>query len=514
MATQSQLVSGPITGRTLTYFGLGGTGIRVLEPLLHLCALGLGPRRLHVVLIDPDQSNAAVAKSRKLLDLYRQTRDALNEGRAIGDGYFRTEVIDVLGQKVLWSPIAEDDGGTAVFSARIGKALLTGPALPLRRMFDLLYSDETQSMDLTLGFRGVPSIGTVFMNRLRNEPFFRQVLSDARTDAESVFFAAGSIFGGTGAAGLPVVGRALIDGIADSESPMQGIEPRRVGAALLLPYFTLPTPESTTAPDGGIRPEAALFAQNAAAALPTYTSAQAGFSSYYVLGDDQPREQPENAVGGGGQDNPSHYVELFAALAALDFAARGGEQNHTSAQPSFVGTAVRGKEVRWDDLPIDAASKQRLMGGMVAVHTFLTHFRPDGLSHPGIARALNGSTWIDTLGMRMTDLERNSDALDLLGKFFLETWHWLANLRGSNPPLELVPADKRAPSTLLLDRTIEGHRPTRKLSRTVPNGFEPFRHWNMAAHQMRDRGYGGFLDVMRQGSEGFAAERFSETVNV
>lgn len=508
---QSQLTDGSIASRTLTYFGLGGSGIRILEPLLHLCALGLGPRRLNVVLIDPDQSNAAVAKARRLLDLYRQTRNALNDGRALGDGYFRTEVCDVIGQKVLWSPIVDDDQGSSVFSARVGKALLTGSALPLRRVFDLLYSDETQSMDLTLGFRGVPSIGTVFMNRLRDEPFFRQILSEARTDAESVFFAAGSVFGGTGAAGLPVVGRALVDGIADPEAPMQGIEARRVGAALLLPYFTLPTPDSTTAPDGGIRPEAALFAQNAAAALPTYTTQQAGFSAYYVLGDDQPREQPENAVGGGKQDNPSHYVELFAALAGLDFAARGGE---TNAQPTFRATAVRAKEVRWDDLPIDASSKQRLMGGMVAVHTFLTYFRPDGLSHPGIARALKGVTWLDLLGMRLTDLERNSDAFDLLGKFFLETWHWLANLRGSSPPLQLVPADKRQPSAVRLDQTIEGRRPTRKMPQTVPNGFEPFRHWNVAAHRMRDRGYGAFLDVMRHGSEGFVAERFPETVNV
>jgi hypothetical protein len=140
------------------------------------------------------------------------------------------------------------------------------------------------------------------MNRLREEPFFEQILLDARTDANSVFFAIGSIFGGTGAAGLPVLGRALVDGVAREEgrNPVQGVDSKRVGAALLLPYFTLPTPDAHNASDGGIRPEAALFAQNAAAALPTYTAGQAGFSAMYVLGDDQPREQKHNAVGGSG----------------------------------------------------------------------------------------------------------------------------------------------------------------------------------------------------------------------
>ena len=45
------------------------------------------------------------------------------------------------------------------------------------------------------------------------------------------------------------------------------------------------------------------------------------------------------------------------------------------------------------------------------------------------------------------------------------------------------------------------------------NGFEIFRHWNVAAHKHGKRGFRGLMDVVREGSESFVDERFAETVN-
>lgn len=511
----TDLISSGIRSRALVFFGLGGSGIRILEPLLHLCALGLGPRQLKVVLIDPDQSNAAVTRSRALLDLYRKTRDAITDRHAPNTGYFRTEVIDAVNSTVLWSPIADDEHlQNATFGARVDRPLMTGGAAPLANLVDLLFAKKLQAMDLALGFRGVPSIGTVFMNRLREESFFEQLLTEAQTDAESVFFATGSIFGGTGAAGLPVVGRALVDGVKRREggSDVRGVAAARVGAAILLPYFTLPAPATREAPDGGLRPEAALFAQNAAAAMPTYTSGQAGYGGLYMLGDSEPREQDKNEVGGAAQANRAHYVELFAALAALDFASRGGEAPH-ERMPVFRTIGVDRSNARWSDLPLDDASRQRLLGGFVAAHTFLTIFRPDGSSHPGLEGALRGNTWLSLLGMSSGDLQSHSTGFDLLGEYFSQLWQWVGEMRASSPALELVRANGRKPSDLPLHETIEGRRAAEKVRPTTKDGLEVFRQWNLAAHRHRNTGYAGFLDVMREGSEAFAAERFAETVN-
>ena len=79
----------------------------------------------------------------------------------------------------------------------------------------------------------------------------------------------------------------------------------------------------------------------------------------------------------------------------------------------------------------------------------------------------------------------------------------------STPALEIVRASGQAPSDLRLDQTIEGRRPIKRLGGTTREGYEVFRHWNVAAHRTSQTGIKGMFDVMREGSEGFAAERFA-----
>jgi hypothetical protein len=503
-------------GRTLTFFALGGSGIRSVEPLLHLCALGLGPRQLRLVLIDPDQSNAAIKQTRALVDLYQQTRNLLGAGGSL-PGFFRTEVVDAVAGIPVWSPIADDDDlPDARFATRVDRALMRGRDAPLGHLFDLLYADKIRDMDLGMGFRGIPSIGTVFMNRLREQAFFGQLLASAQSDADSLFFAVGSIFGGTGSAAFPVVARALGDGVRgrDGAADVPGVPRHRVGGALLLPYFTLPAPPSPDAADGGPRPQAVLFAQNAAAAIPTYTGTAggAGYGSFYVLGDDYPREQDANEVGGERQANRPHYVELFAALAALDFAARGGEDPSTRL-PVFHATALAGRDAGWDDLPLEPAERKRLMGGIVAAHTFLTLFRPGGSSNPSLLDTLRGVTWMRMLNLAEPEMLRRSGALDRMGEFFRHTWHWLGDLKASVPAMQLARVDGRSPQAVGSGEVIEGYRNT-KNGASQKDVFHVFRFWNVAAHRRRGEGFTGFLEVMREGSEAYAGEAFAERTNV
>jgi hypothetical protein len=499
---------------TLVYLGLGGTGIRSVEPLLHLCALGLGPRVLKLVLIDPDLKNAAVDRVKGLVKSYNEVRDRVNANKAPGVGYFRTEVQSAVGREMVWSPVADDDHMPDMrFSARVDRSLMDQRGGRLGRTFDFLFAEQFQKMDLGMGFRGVPSIGTVFMNRLRDQDFFRQLLSD---QTNAVFFAVGSVFGGTGAAALPVVGRSLVDGIASEGTPgegddrpaVPGVAANRVGAALVLPFFTLP-PE-VAGSEGGPRPRAELFAQNAAAALPTYYSGSAKYGKMYVVGDSEARQQKSNEVGGGAQNNASHYVELYAALAALDFAARAGD---ASAAPSTfeyiaVGDDTEGEraDVGWDDLPIAEESVIRLKGGLAAVHTFLSVFRPNGGSDPQLARRVKGATWMAELGIQPRDLTAQSSSFDAIGKYFMRIWEWLADLRESRPSLGLARANRDVPTRVHLSETLEGFAPRRRFR----DEFEVFREWNLAASRCRNYGSGAFLEMMRQGSEAFARTQFAE----
>ena len=506
----------PAAGRTLTYFGLGGSGIRALEPLLHLCALGLGPRQLRLVLIDPDQSNAAVKRTRALVDLYAETRRQLAAGGA-PPGFFRTEVVDAVAGTPVWSPIADDDDlPDARFATRVDRALMRGRNAPLGQLFDLLYADKIRDMDLGMGFRGIPSIGTVFMNRLREQAFFGQILASAQADADSLFFAVGSIFGGTGSAAFPVVARALADGVRgrDGSADTPGIPRHRVGGALLLPYFSLPAPPTPDAADGGPRPQAVLFAQNAAAAIPTYAGpgGGAGYGGFYVLGDDTPREQDRNEVGGENQDNRPHYVELYAALGALDFSGRGGE-DPAARLPVFHATGVAGRDPGWEDLPMSAADRKRLMGGIVAAHTFLSLFRPGGAGNPSLLDTLRGVTWMRMLNLNEPELVRRSGALDGMGSFFRQTWDWLGDLRGSTPSMPLARVDGRPPQAVHSGEVIHGYRSNAGGGEAGHDVYHVFRHWNVAAHRRKGEGFPGFLEVMREGSEAFAGSAFAERSN-
>jgi hypothetical protein len=234
----ANLLSGDYRQRTLIYLALGGSGVRALEPLLHLCALGLGPVQVRVLMVDPDQANAAVTRVRRLIDHYREARSLLADAGAT-EGFFRTEVVDALPESPVWSPIADDDYlPDTSFAASVDRQVMDGDASELGVLFDLLNGRRVRGMDLGMGFRGVPSVGTVFMNRLRDEAFFAQLLSQyAANVGGTVFFAVGSVFGGTGAAALPVVGRALRDGVQarPGVTNIRGAARERLGAALLLP---------------------------------------------------------------------------------------------------------------------------------------------------------------------------------------------------------------------------------------------------------------------------------------
>lgn len=500
--------------RSLVYFALGGSGARALEPMLHLCALGLGPGQLRVLLVDPDQANAAITRARRLMDQYRAVRTHLAAAGATG-GFFRTEVLDVLPGEAVWSPIGDDDYlPDTRFAASVDRQVMEAGAPDLGTLFDLLNARRVREMDLSLGFRGVPSVGTVFMNRLRGEGFFAQLLSQHHSNATgSVFFAAGSVFGGTGAAALPVVGRALRDGIRGQggRADVKGAARERIGAALLLPYFTLPT-ASPASGDGGPRPENALFAHNAAGALPSYLDRERdpGYGGYYLLGDSLPREQTRNEVGGEAQANAAHYVEAFTALAALDFAARGGE-SRDATMPVYRAMGVNGEEPGWADLPLDVGSRVALQGALVAMHTFLSFFRPDGGATADLSAALNGVTWTSLLRLPRETWSTQSETLDALGKYWMTTWDWLRDLRASRPALRLAGVHAAPPTRVGAHALIEGYGRSGARGRRSDDVYSVFRYWNAEAADRKNGGFPAFLDVMRAGSERFARDRYAES---
>src|SRR5665647_437482 len=59
--------------------GIGGTGARVIEAVVHLCAAGLGPDELSMFMIDPDAGNGNLDRTKKLITEYKNCRSKLQK---------------------------------------------------------------------------------------------------------------------------------------------------------------------------------------------------------------------------------------------------------------------------------------------------------------------------------------------------------------------------------------------------------------------------------------------------
>ena len=190
--------------------GVGGTGSKVIESYIKLCATGLGPTNLWLGMVDQDEANGNVARSKTAIENYQRLRRFIKrEGKDnIGfDSNFLKTDIKTHPEDASWCPLP---GVTPTLKDVFSYDLLN-PAL--KDTMDCLYHTEDElNLPLDEGFRARPSIGAAAIISQMNEntPFW-QKLFDALDDANSVkevkIFLVSSIFGGTGASGFPSMKR-------------------------------------------------------------------------------------------------------------------------------------------------------------------------------------------------------------------------------------------------------------------------------------------------------------------
>lgn len=330
---------------TKSYFiGIGGTGARCAEAMLHLCAAGLGPEDMWIGFVDPDFSNGNLERTKEMLQLYQATRAALrNPGTSQVSQetpLFRTE-IRTARSGACWSQVPAE-----VTSMR---DLFHHSAMEEdgRNLFDALYLREEQDMDLSHGFRARPAVGAAVVGArvAPEEDFWQDVFAaihEAKQNRDVRIFIVGSVFGGTGASGFPVIAGRLREALNSPRVSISG--------ALALPYFTYAEPESA----GPIYAHPGAFIHQARGALEHYRDmlSRPGpngplFDNLYMLGWPRLLSLPVSRTGGKGQCNPPLLPELYGALAAARFFLNGPTRDarilHIARNAS--------PELTWDDLP-------------------------------------------------------------------------------------------------------------------------------------------------------------------
>ena len=314
----------------------GGTGAKVAEAFVHLCAAGLGPDEAHVLLVDADTDNGNLARAADAARAYSaMARWPWQIDATVGGTFgFGKEHV---GARPFATKLHVHRLTQPVETAMQGGIRNAAAAKPqLERVLDLFYDESEQEADCTDGFRARPNLGCLLMaghleSRLTKEAgprAFLEALAAATSAAgpEPVpVVVAASVFGGTGASLLPVVRRRVgqaLQNLGKQVAPGQ----LRWSAVKLLPHYQPKQRAASVDPDrflldtaSALQFYSASYGANGAAA-----EADGRYDAVYVVGSDRPsRNRVTVALGKSGQANPAYVEELVGALAVLDAAGPG-----------------------------------------------------------------------------------------------------------------------------------------------------------------------------------------------
>lgn len=360
----------------LFLFGIGGTGARVIRSftmLMASCPRGFdSDLQIVPIILDHDKGNGDLTRTKNLLDNYRQINAALypNAGKTLySDAFFAPRMIPLkavgtIGGKGDWHV----EFGTSAtnqsqsFSDYIGLSTIASDAAlkQTEALTEALYDDSSANspdaelkLDLSVGFRGNPSIGTVVYNELKDDQAFKTFLSSCQATQGDRVFIVGSVFGGTGSSGIPVI----VDEIRRATTGDVASVP--VGVALLLPYFALDAMSATAKLNGDTGAiDSTMFNAKTKTALASY--AIGGPNSFnnrvddlYYIGDTIV-DKYEYHEGRNNQTNPAHVAEWVAATAIVEFMQASRAHGAGLTQEFGISSDNTGDAIMLPDLRDDA----------------------------------------------------------------------------------------------------------------------------------------------------------------
>lgn len=278
-------------------FSIGGTGAKCLEALIYLCAMGVGPKKIKPIIIDADESNGNVTRTIEIIKKYRSIRAELSDVKE--KTLFYTDID--FHENDFINPLDYLDEDQAKLRKFYDYDILSEDK---KLLVDILFSKSELDMELNIGFRGIPSIGSVVMDNLQYEKVFESVIDRFEQEESNLAFIFSSIFGGTGASGYPVISKMLNDINENS----------RIAGSIMLPYFKF----NRIKHSDDIQPDSSTFTYNTIGALPFYSKYMENDTNY-ILGDYVNDNFYESCPGGKKQLNAAYFLEFISALSFLHY---------------------------------------------------------------------------------------------------------------------------------------------------------------------------------------------------
>lgn len=323
----------------LFIFAIGGTGERVLRSFTMMLAAGvktLSKYDIYPIMVDYDKENEDKKRTRELLENYHKIHTAAYHRRGdffstiededsrkerIATNFFGAKLCNLDGLKTNYVfPFGPDEiNKEEKFQENIDYNNLTNPKDATKRFLSSLYDESTSpdtelNLNMEQGFRGNPNVGSVVFKKIQRAVEFKN-FKHAFNAASDKIMIIGSLFGGTGASGIPEIHKAIRTEVGDDA---------KIGALLVLPYF------EPMLPNEGGAIVASRFNSKTKAALNFYEESglkdKNGFNKIYYVGDPV-ATKIAYSEGGETQKNNANLVELIGAMMIEHFVAdRGGNQ--------------------------------------------------------------------------------------------------------------------------------------------------------------------------------------------
>ncbi len=433
----------------LYLFAVGGTGARVLKCLCHLLAAGTPLRDEHgqamdlvPLVIDPDKENGDTLECLGTLADYVKVKSQLIEqtGGGYPCGFFQTRV---LGYRQLQAVAAAGAGApeegeenfrcgfidaakTRTFGEVIDYDFLESDldrGEPTRLLVDALYSRTNIDTRLTGGFLGNPNVGTVVLNQVRHSRELKML--SGLFNSEDRIFLISSIFGGTGAAGFPVLLKQLRQARNEQGQEAPTLRQATVGALTVLPYFGLDD-------DAKSPVDANAFVPKTKAALAYYANHLGRVDALYYIGD-RARKRYANTPTGITQRNLDHAIELIGATAVLHFAAQAKGGFGTPAYHECGVHVEPSKPFTLRGLGPVAHDIEEPVTQMAMMRLFLR----GELSSPRSVELLFAQPWTKEGEFGRAFFTPQSPAFAPLSAYLERWWTSLANMARNDPKLQL-----------------------------------------------------------------------------
>lgn len=316
-------------------FFIGGSGARVYKAFLHSAASGiLQTNGVSVLMVDADKENIANVECLQLYRVYKEIYDILSKQKNninIFSCDIRMESMEVL------SPVKSNSDNLQNSIGSIDKNRI--------RILEALYTEKERMQELGGGFYAHPNIGCVFFSDFNNSEFnqcLRKIEQQLGNSKEVNITLVGSIFGGTGAAGIPTLYKLIYNKFKDNTN----FNKLSIGGVFLTPYFTVS--EKCTENNKNIPIHMEEFYFNTYEALSYYqTNTDMKFDSIYLVGQEKLDVVNNNyADSGVTQNNKAHITELYAVLAIDRFLC-------CPVKKGIFGY-IRKEELDWNSFPISS----------------------------------------------------------------------------------------------------------------------------------------------------------------